>query len=212
MTTEEVSFIESIQEIVGEILSGVSTVFPATIISPSSIEGLVDVQPSHKYKTPGDAQEHTPRAINNVPLIYPNRTKGTITRPPKEYLIGSKVLCLTCEHSITEWRSSRGKAVFPKEPRQFDKNDCVAIGGLYSELEKWPNPQLPNTFEILGIEGTKFAIGTKTADLLNIMYQFLNFFQTVVASDGDTLASNLTTAQADILLNLKTAMAKITNI
>jgi len=203
---------EAAEDIVNRILSSVSTAFPATIIPPSSREGLVDVQPGYKFKVPGDEREHTPRSINNVPLIHVGRTSGTIQRPPKEYIVGSKVLCLTCEHDITAWRSSEGKAVYPDEPRQFDANDCVAVMGLYSELETWPNPQQPNTYEILGIEGTKFSIGTKKADFIKIMYDFLDFFQTVAATDGDTFAANLTTAQAGLLADLKTRLTGIVNI
>lgn len=178
---EEVDVFAAVEDVVNWVLSGKSTAFPATIIAPYPIrdkdgkefDGIVNVQPNYKFKAPGDDTEQTPLAINNVPLIHAGRTKGTITRPPKEYLIGSRVLCVTCEHSITEWRSSGGKTIYPREDRQFDFNDCFAILGLYPETVKWPNPQKPNTFEMLGIEGTKFAIGTQTADLVGLTYQIL---------------------------------------
>ncbi|MHC4397900.1 MAG: hypothetical protein ACYS1A_19825, partial [Planctomycetota bacterium] len=94
---EDSEFLEAMEDVVNRALSGVSTAFPATITAPSSINGLVDVQPSYKFKVPGSAEELTPRPINNVPLVYTSRTKGVIIRPPKETLIGSKVLCVTCE-------------------------------------------------------------------------------------------------------------------
>lgn len=209
---EEAEFIEAQEAIINRVLDNVSTVFPATVIAPSVIEGLVDVQPNNKFKVVGSNEELTPEPINNVVLIYPGRTQRTIIRPPKEALIGSRVLVLACEHDITEWRSSGGKTIYPGENRRFNINDAVAILGLYPETVKWSNPQKPNTFEFLGLEGTKFHIGTSTADLLKIMYDFLDFFQTVAATDGDTLAANLTAAQPLLLANLKILMESITNI
>lgn len=170
---EEAEFIEAQEAIINRVLDNVSTVFPATVIAPSAIEGLVDVQPNNKFKVVGSNEELTPEPINNVVLIYPGRTQRTIIRPPKEALIGTKVLVLVCEHDITEWRSSGGKTIYPGENRRFNFNDAVAILSLYPETVKWPNPQLPNTFEFLGLEGTKFHIGTSTADLVGLTYQIL---------------------------------------
>lgn len=209
---EEAEFNETIEAVVRRVLaSEVSTAFPATITA-APVDGLVTVQPNHKYKTAAEDTELLPEEINNVVLCYPHRTQKTMIRPPKEALIGSKVLVIACEHSLTEWRSSGGASVYPSENRQFDLNDAVAITGLYPENRAWPNPQKANTFEFLGVEGVKFAIGTQSAELLKIMYNFLEFFQTVTATDGDTLASNLTAAQSGLLLTLKNSLAKITNI
>lgn len=217
---EEAEFIEAQEAIINRVLSGVSTAFPATIIAPSQIEGLVDVQPNHKFKIPGNPKELTPNPINNVPLLSLHRTSGkklaTIIRPPKESLIGTKVLCVTCEHSITEWRSSDGGTVFARENRRFDINDAVAIIGLYPETVKWSlDPQKPDTFEFLGTSGVKFHIGTSTADFLKIMYDFLEFFQTMTPADGDDFVLKLTEAQTGpegTLFKLEALMKSITNI
>jgi len=209
---EDAEFIEAQEAIITRVLDNVSTVFTATIIAPLALVGLVNVQPNHKFKVEGNDTELTPEPINDVVLMYPGRTQKTIIRPPEEALIGSKVLVLACEHDITEWRSSGGKTVYPGENRRFNINDAVAIPGLYPETLQWPNPQLPNTFEFLGLEGVKFKIGNSNADFLKIMYDFLNFFQTVTATDGDTLAANLTAAQPLLLATLKTLMESITNI
>lgn len=209
---EEAEFIEAQEAIIYRVLDNVSTVFPARVIAPSNIEGLVDVQPNHKFKVVGSNEELTPEPINNVIFMYPGRTQKTNIRPPKEALIGSKVLVLACEHDITEWRSSGGKTIYPGENRRFNFNDAVAIPGLYPETVKWPNPQKPNTFEFLGVEGVKFHIGSSTADMLKIMYDFLDFFQTVGAGSGDAFAANLTAAQPALLASLKTLMESITNI
>ncbi len=172
---EEADFQEAMDAAVRRILSSdVSTAFPGTIVAPlPAQDGLVNVQPNHKYKVASGEGEITPAAIQNVVLCQPHRTKQTIVRPPKEGLIGSKVLVITCEHSLTEWRSGDGASVYPSDNRQFDFNDAVAITGLYPETVSWPNPQKPATFEILGLEGTKFAIGTQTADFIGIVYQVL---------------------------------------
>lgn len=210
---EDAEFIEAQESIIRRLLDTVSTCFPATIISPlPPLDGLVNVQPNHKYKIEGDNTEITPSPINNVVLVYPGRTQRTIIRPPKEGLIGSKVLVLACEHDITEWRSSGGKSVYPGENRRFNINDAVAILGLYPETLTWSDPQKLDTFEFLGTSGVKFRIGTSEADLLKIMYDFLKFFQEVGAGSGDALAANLTAAQPALLLTLKTLMEKITNI
>lgn len=209
---EEAEFIEAQEAIINRVLDNVSTAFPATIINPPAAEGLVNVQPNNIFKVVGNDEELTPKPINDVILIYVGRTQKTIIRPPKESLIGSKVLVIACEHDITEWRSSGGKTVYPGENRRFNFNDTVAILGLYPETLKWPNPQKPNTFEFLGLEGVRFHIGNSEADFLKIMYDFLNFFQTIGASDGDTLAANLAAAQSLLLADLKTLMERITNI
>lgn len=172
--TEESDSGDAIEDVVLRVLSDFSTAFPATIITPlPSADGLVNVQPNYKFKTAVDDEEITPKPINNVVLVSPFRTSQTIVRPPKEALIGTKVLVLACEHSLTEWRSSGGKSVYPSDGRQFDFNDAVAITGLYPETLQWPNPQLPFTFEMLGLEGTKFKLGTQTADFLGIGYRVL---------------------------------------
>lgn len=171
---EEAEFIEAQEDVIRRVLDNVSTSFPATIIAPlPAQDGLVNVQPNHKFKAAFGDEELTPDSINNVVLMFSGRTKNTIIRPPKEALIGSKVLVMACEHDITEWRSSGGKTVYPGENRRFNFNDAVAILGLYPETVKWPNPQLPDTFEILGLKGVKFKIGTKKADLVGLAYQIL---------------------------------------
>ena len=171
---EETDFTDASQDIVNRVLSDVSTSFPATIVAPMPpTDGLVNVQPNHKFKTAVDDTELLPQIINNVVLVYPGRTQQTIIRPPKEALIGSKVLVLACEHSLTEWRSSSGASIYPEDGRQFDSNDAIAIMGLYPETMPWPNPQLPATFEMLGTEGVKFKMGTQTADLPGLAYQIL---------------------------------------
>lgn len=210
---EETEFIETVESIFNRMLDNVSTAFPGTVVAPlPAVDGLVNVQPDHKFKTVESEEELTPDPINNVALVYPGRTQKTIIRPPREALIGTKVLVIACEHDITEWRSSGGKTIYPGENRRFNFNDAVAITGLYPETVKWPNAQAANTFEFLGLEGVKFRIGNSQADFLKIMYDFLDFLQTVTATDGDTLASALTAAQETLLANLKTLMASITNI
>lgn len=170
MTAEQDDFIAGVEAVVNRIFDNVSTSFPGTIVAPSATEGLVDVQPNVKFKAFGDDAEIEPKPINNVVLVYSGRTNSTIIRPPREYLIGSKVLVHISQHSLTEWRSSDGKSVFPEENRRFNINDAVAVLGLYPESIAWPNPQLPLTFEIKGLKGTKFSIGTQTADLLSILF------------------------------------------
>lgn len=192
---EEGEPIEGIEDIVWRILDGVSTSFPATIVGLGTIDGLVSVQPNHKYKMARDDAEIEPPTINNVVLVYPGRTEQTTSRPPKEALIGSKVLVVASEHSLTEWRSSAGKSVYPSENRRFDSNDAVAIIGLYPETLQWPNAQLPNTWEFLAKEGFKFKIGNQNADLLKILYDALEILK------GDYPA----------LTALQTLLATITN-
>lgn len=171
---EDAEIRETIENVVYNVLSGVSTAFPGTIVAPlPPLDGLVNVQPNHRYRSPIDNSETLPSIVNNAVLVYNGRTKQTISRPPRESLIGSKVLVLACEHSLTEWRSSKGASVYPQENRIFDKNDSIAILGLYPETIQWTNPQMPNTWEFLGREGTKFKIGTSTADLCGIIYQVL---------------------------------------
>jgi hypothetical protein len=171
--SEEAEPIEGIEDVVWRILDDVSTAFPATIIGLGKVDGLVSVQPNHKFKAARDDTEIEPPAINNVVLVYPGRTGQTIQRPPKEALIGSKVLVVACEHSLTEWRSSAGKSVYPSANRRFDANDAVAILGLYPETLQWPNPQLPATWEFLIKEGFKIKMGTQTADFPGLAYQIL---------------------------------------
>lgn len=204
---EEADFTEAVEDVVNRVLSDVSTSFPAIIVPPSAKEGLVDVQPAYKFKVPGDQREHRPKIINNVPLLLPHRTLSTIIRPPKEALIGAKVLCITCEHDITAWRSS-GEAVFPDESRQFDANDCVAIAGLFSDIEVWPTPQLPFTFEIAGIEGTKFKIGTQTADLVGLTYQILN----LMSAGVDPVVANPTHGQFINLAQIQALLIRLLTI
>ena len=205
MTAEEDDFIAGVEAIVNRINDNISVMFPGTIIAPSSKEGLVDVQPNIKIKFIGSDEEVEPKAINNVILHYPARTGSTIIRPPRESLIGSKVMVHISEHSLTEWRSSGGKSIFPDESRRFNLNDAVAVLGMYSETVRWPNAQLPNTFDFLGLEGTKFQIGTQTSDLLDILFKINQALITSGVLPGGTVTA--LTAQQDLLTtitNIKT--------
>jgi hypothetical protein len=183
VTAEQAEQTETIESVVRRVLDTVSTSFPATILSVPN-EGLVNVQPNVKFKTSETGEAIEPRPINNVVLMYGDRTEQTIQRPPKEGLVGSKVLVLACEHSLTEWRSSGGKSIYPKENRAFNLNDAVAILGFYPETLKWPNPQKPLTWEFLIKEGFKIAIGTKNADFVGLTYQIL--FDMAAGVDPDT--------------------------
>jgi len=191
MTALQDNVIAGIEAVVNRVLDNVSTSFPATIIDPlPKQDGLVNVQPNCKIKFFGDNEEVEPKPINNVVLVYAGRTEGTIIRPPKEYLIGSKVLVHVAHHSLTEWRSSQGKSVFPEESRRFNINDAVAVLGLYPETKPFFPlvPQKPLTFEIKGVEGTKFSIGTSTADLLSILFQMNAALIASTALDAPTKA------------------------
>lgn len=207
--TESAEFQESIDERFQFLIDDIHTFFPATItnVRPS---GLVDIQPNVKVKFQGEESEEELPIITNVPL-WETRSLGAIIRFPKEDLKGSKVGVFIAEHSLVEWRGKKGISTFPEEPRRFDINDAVAVLGLYPETIPWLVTQKPKTLEIQVKEGNKIGIGNPNAELLKIMFQFLEFFQTVAATDGDTLAANLTTAQTGLLLDLKTQLATITN-
>jgi len=200
MTAEQDNFIAGVEAVVNRVFDNLSVMFPGIIIAPSAKEGLVDVQPNIKIKFLGSNEEVEPKAINNVILHYPARTGQTIIRPPRESLIGSKVMVHISEHSLTEWRESGGKSVFPEESRRFNLNDAVAVLGMYSEKVLWPNPQLPNTFQIAGLEGTKFSIGTQTADLLSILFNI----NAALISSGVLPGATVTalTAQQDLLTTI----------
>jgi hypothetical protein len=191
-------------------LDDVHTFFPAEIIAIRP-DGLVDVKPGVKVIFPGTTEEIELPVINKA-LLLETRSEGAIIRVPKEDLIGSRVGVLISEHSLTEWRQTNGQAFLPEEARRFDINDAVALLGLYPEGVKWPVAQKPKTLEMQVAPGNKIGIGDGTNEFLKIMYDFLDFFQTVTATDGDTLAANLTTAQAGLLASLKTQLAAITNI
>lgn len=200
MSAEQDLLIAGVEAIVRRVFDNVSVMFPGTIIAPSKIEGLVDVQPNIRIKFLGSDEEVEPKAINNVILHYPARTGQTIIRPPKESLIGSKVMVHISEHSLTEWRESGGKSVFPEESRRFNLNDAVAVLGMYSEKVLWPNPQLPNTFDFLGLEGIKFQIGTQTADLLDILFKINDALITSGVLPGGTVTA--LTAQQTLLTTI----------
>jgi len=205
MTAEQDNFIAGVEAVVARIFDNVSTSFPATIIDPLPPEdSLVNVQPNIKIKFLGNEAEVEPKPINNVILVYSSRTEGTIIRPPKEYLIGSKVMVHISEHSLTEWRESRGQSKFPEESRRFNINDAVAVLGAYPETLPWFPliPQLKNTFEIAGITGTKFQIGTPTAELLDIVLKLI----TALIGSGVLPGATVT-----LLTALQTLMTTITN-
>lgn len=208
--TESAEFIQAVDERFRFLLDDVHTFFPATIVNVRSTD-LVDIQPNVKVKFQGETTDTELPIINNVPLWQP-RSQGGLIRFPAEDLKGSKVGVFVAEHSLVEWREKKAVSAFPEEPRRFDINDAVAVLGLYPETLPWLVSQKPNTLEIMVKENNKIGIGNQNAELLKIMFQFLEFFQTVPATDGDTLAANLTAAQAGLLLTLKNQLETITNI
>ena len=163
---------EAIENIITRVMDNYSGCYPGTIVS-SNVAGLVDVQPNVSIKGPNNDSEIIPAVIKNVVLLNPFRTSGSIQRPPIEELVGSKVLVITCEHSLTEWRASGGKTKYPSDDRRFNLNDAVAILGLYPETTQWTSPQKPKTYEIMVKEGNKIAIGSQQADLVGLVAKIL---------------------------------------
>lgn len=202
---EETNAIQAFEFLIERVMDRYNTVFPGTIItSQPPVDGLVTVQPNTKFKMRGSDKEITQKPINNVVLIRTDRTINTVSRPPVESLVGSKVLVLACDHAITEWRSSGGDSVYPSDERRFNINDAIAILGLYPETVPFSTtPQKPLTWELLGKPGVKFSIGTSVADLLNIVFKMNAALIASPTLDAGT--KTLLTAQQALL-------ATITNI
>lgn len=183
--------------------------FPAIIDSLGSVDGLVNVLPSQKVTFPDEDVPTQVPIINDVVLWQP-RIPGVIIRMPIEKLKGAKVGVFIVDHSIDEWREKGGISNFPIDGRRFNKNDAIAVLGLYPETDPWKVSQKANTFEIQVEEGLKISIGdtaqTDQAEIFNLMHNLItNMLAGVNTGTGSFI--NTTT-----ITKIQTILSKVTNV
>ncbi|MEM0173066.1 MAG: Gp138 family membrane-puncturing spike protein [Sulfolobaceae archaeon] len=102
------------------ITGSMHTALPAIVTAFDTTTNKVSVQPAlNKAYLSG---EMALPILKNVPLIFPNNIIFPIS-------VGQYVLLIFCERSLDLWKSVGGQ-VTPKDPRQYDLSDAIAIPGL----------------------------------------------------------------------------------
>lgn len=205
---EESNLRDALRKFWREMMDGVHTFFPGKIVRVKS-SMLVDVEPTVKVRFFGEKEDTQIPIIPNVVLIN-FRDEGSIVRSPKESLKGARVGIFCAEHSLNEWRSSKGKSLLPIEGRRFNINDAIAILGLYPETLPWSVEQKPNTFEIQVKQGYKIGIGdTSGNEIVDIIHQIVEILLQP-DSGSDTLTGVSTKGKN--LDQIKAILANLGNV
>lgn len=207
--TDDTRLRDPIAAVFWEEMDRVHTYFPGEIVSIGNTDGLVNVKPSHKVRFFGEDSDTDMPVINNCILKH-SRSEAGIIRFPKEKLKGSRVGVFIAEHSLNEWRSSKGKSLLPIEGRRFNINDAVAVLGLYPETIPWPVTQKPNTLEIMFKEDCKGYFGnTAGDDLFDLVYQLAEI-AAKPDSNNDTLTG--TSTKGNNISQIVSLLSKIGNV
>ncbi len=182
-----------IRNVFENLISGIHTAMPATIIDFDAKTCKATVQPSlNKKYLSGEVA--FPK-IENVPVIFPRGKDFFLTFPVQN---NDSCLLIFSERSIDLWKSFGGQLT-PDDRRKFDLSDAIAIPGLYSfndVLEGVSGDDFVISYsgskitirksgEISIETSNKIAIGNQTSELLDILSRLLG-----------ELSTSLTTAEA----------------
>lgn len=192
MTTIE----EGLRFAVKSLLNVTHTCLPGVIITYDYKTQKATVQPSlRKVYQSRDANGNNVvqdmPILNGVPVIFPRSGSSSMAFPVNE---GDRVLVLVSERSLDQWISSNDSQVTPADPRQFHLADAVCLPGLYPFSD--PLPLKNNQDFVINHEGSSVtikgdgeidiktastvAIGTSTAELLDLVSQLMALLQGAV--------------------------------
>jgi hypothetical protein len=131
---------------------------------------------------------------------------------------GDEILILFTDRTLEQWKDTTG--ITPQSLKNKVKDSINHGIGIpvcsHHNSAKITTTALDSTVGLrLGVKaGKKVQLGTDVDDLVNICYNFINIFDTVIAAtpaDGDALNSALI-AQSSNITTLKTKLANITKI
>ena len=181
-----ISITDAVRQVVLFNLNNIHTALPASIVSYDYTIQSASVQPLlNKVFNNGETIPFP--ILQDVPVIFPRSGGASLTFPVN---VGDTCLLLFVERSIDLWLQSGGQ-VSPPDPRTFDLSDAIAIMGLYpfnQESLATNNNDVLLTYAGSSIRikqggaivietANTVAIGTTTAELLNLVSQLMGFLQ-----------------------------------
>ncbi|PWU06784.1 MAG: hypothetical protein C5B43_01340 [Verrucomicrobia bacterium] len=130
-------------------------------------------------------------------MIFPRSGGASLTFPVLE---GDNCLLLFSERSMDLWLTVGGQ-VTPDDPRKFDISDAIAIVGLYPFSVESPSEnntdvllkykdskiRIKESGDIVIQTSNKVAIGTSSAEVLDLLYQLMNLLTGTTNVMGPTL-------------------------
>jgi hypothetical protein len=163
-------------------LAGLHTALPGQIEAYDYTTQRARVKPLIQRADADGTLESFP-VIVDVPVVWPRSGGASLTFP---VAAGDTVLLIFSERSLDWWLSVGGDSP-PGDPRRFDLSDAIAIPGLYpfSEASQDPNGQdvrlqMGGAAVVIN-PGGKIALGTMTAELLDLIDQALAALVTATA-------------------------------
>jgi len=150
----------------------------------------------------------------SVPIMYQGNKE---TVDDFKLTSGDELLVLFTDRTLEQWTQKQGtvpQKINNKVKDSLNHALCIPISTHHSLKPGITSLPIDSTVarRIIVTSGKKIQIGNDTDELLKIMHQFLDFFQTIIATDGDTFATNLVTGQAGLLSTIKAQLANITKL
>ena len=120
-------FVQQIADSTRNMINGVHTAFPGTIVSIDTGSGTAVVRPSMKFRKPDGTQMIYPD-IYGVPIVIPQAAgqEATIAYPIKS---GDGCLVVISEQSLDYWMYGRET----ETDLHFDLSDAICIPGLFNK-------------------------------------------------------------------------------
>lgn len=147
------------------------TCFPGKCIKYDSAIRQASIEVLVKYIFGEDESPSTIPNLLDVPVLMPGNQHATINLP--KLGDGSLGLIVVANLDITDWILGSGQAVLPTEDRRWDINDGFFIPGVFPVAAPYLGTVDDDVLDINLTPGIKAKIGNSTAELLDLMDQFM---------------------------------------
>lgn len=160
------------------LMAEVRTAMPGRIESFDSSTRLASVRPMLSRRYSGDSSATALPVVQRVPLVEMRTGKAVLCLPVTK---GDPVLLVFSDRAIDNWLGGDGEQpADPQDVRQHDLTDAFAILGGWPELRSADHPAPSgDAAELLVAQGTKIKLGNGADELLDILDQFVDLFESM---------------------------------
>jgi hypothetical protein len=149
------------------------------IITSVNSNNTVNVKPSIMTTAPDGTVFEQP-TIYNVQVCDQRTATASVTLPIAK---GDQCLLLFTDESLDNWQQSKSsEAINPEDGRTHDISDCICIVGLWQngkgDYIDYESLTIKNQNCKMVIKDNKVAIGTSTAELLQIIADLITILST----------------------------------
>jgi hypothetical protein len=153
------------------------------IITAVNSDNTVNVKPSILKANPDGSVQEQP-IIYNVQVCGQRTASASVTLPIAK---GDQCLLLFTDESLDNWQQSKSsEAINPEDSRTHDVSDCICIVGLWQngkgDSVDYESLTIKNQNCKMVIKDNKVAIGTNTAELLQIVNDLMSVVSSITVT------------------------------